>query len=161
METDLKTAFIHVMMRFRKAGMPLPPGINFRMGELFVLGRVSEQGATMTEIQNNLFMTKSAVSQTLSALESRGLIRREIDARDRRKITVTLTDAGRAFQHKSHEYANIVLDMTLARFGKENMEELVRLLTTLSDITEEVKQEAERQFAFDNLKGDKPVDETR
>lgn len=161
METDLKREFLLTMMRFRKAGMPVPPGNQFRMGELFVLGRISEQGVTMTEIQNHLFMTKPAVSQTLNAMESRGLIRREIDPRDRRKITVTLTEAGKEFQRKNHEYADRVMELTLARFGEENMRELIRLLTLMADITEGIKQEAEGQLACDNLKGDKPVDETR
>ncbi len=157
MRNELKTSFLKAMMRFRKMGMPVPPGENIRIGELFVLGRISEQGVNMTEIQNNLFMTKSAVSQILSDLEGRRLIRREIDPSDRRKIKVTLTDDGKKFLQRQRQYADDVLELTITRFGEENMNELLRLLNKLTDVAEEIKQEGEKPVS-DYLKGDKPLD---
>ncbi len=157
MRNELKTSFLKAMMRFRKMGMQVPPGENIRIGELFVLGRISEQGVNMTEIQNNLFMTKSAVSQILSDLEGRRLIRREIDPSDRRKIKVTLTDDGKKFLQRQRQYADDVLELTITRFGEENMNELLRLLNKLTDVAEEIKQEGEKPVN-DYLKGDKPLD---
>ncbi|HPK15104.1 MAG TPA: MarR family transcriptional regulator [Clostridia bacterium] len=159
MNTDLKREFLHAMMRFRRAGMPMPPGGNIRMGEFFVLSRIPDEGASLTEIQNDMFMTKSAVSQLLSDLEKRRLVRREIDPDDRRRIAVTLTGEGDCFLHRQRRYADRVLDRTIERFGEANMAELVRLLKRLADVSEEIRQEVENQsFLDDDMEGEKPLD---
>lgn len=149
---------MHTVMRFRRAGMPTPPGGHIHMGEYAVLCRIPEGGASLTEIQNNLFMTKSAVSQMLSSLERRKLIHRETDSADRRRITVTLTDEGRRFRHRQHRYAEQVLNITIERFGEDNMKELIRLLTMLADVSEDIRKEMKEQNLSDDLEGDKPLD---
>lgn len=158
MDSNLAREFMHTVMRFRRAGMPTPPGGHIHMGEYAVLCRIPENGASLTEIQNNLFMTKSAVSQMLSSLERRKLIHRETDSADRRRITVTLTDEGRHFRHRQHRYAEQVLNITIERFGEDNMKELIRLLTMLADVSEDIRKEMKEQNLSDDLEGDKPLD---
>lgn len=158
MNTDLKREFIGTMMRFRKAGMPMPQGGDIRMGEMFVLGRIPEEGASLTEIQNHLFMTKSAVSQMLSSLERRNLVRREVDPDDRRRIAVTLTEEGKRFQLTQRRYADRVMDMTIARFGEDNMRELIRLLKILAEVSEKIRREVESQKFTENPEGEEPLD---
>ena len=158
MDSDLKREFMHVMMQFRKAGMPTPPGEDIRMGGLFVLGKIPHEGASLTEIQNNLFMTKSAVSQMLASLEKRKLVHREVDHADRRRITVTLTEEGCRFQRRQRRYADRVMDMTIERFGADNMKELIRLLKVLAEVSATIRQEVEGQHFLNDPEGDKPVD---
>jgi len=162
MEPKMKSAFVHTMMRVRKATVFLPPGCDIRTGELFVLNKVAGKSASMSEIQDKLFMTKPAVSQILNGLENKGLVHREIDPRDRRRIMVTLTPRGDAVLRNMKGHTDHVMDTTLSRFGEENTQELIRLLNLLADITEELKEdmkrEAEKPPALDNLKGETPID---
>jgi len=158
LENDLKREFMRVMMQFRKAGMPTPPGEDIRMGELFVLSKIPEEGASLTEIQDNLFMTKSAVSQMLASLEKRRLVRRDVDRTDRRRIAVTLTEEGRRFRHRQRRYADQIMDMTIAQFGADNMKELIRLLKVLAEVSATIRQEVEGQNFLNDSEGDKPVD---
>lgn len=158
MNSELKREFLHAMMRFRRAGMPIPPGGNIRMGELIVLSKIPRGGASLTEIQNDMFMTKSAVSQLLSDLERRGLVRREVDPLDRRRIAVTLTGEGSGFLSRQRRYADRVMDSTIERLGEANMAELVRLLKLLADVSEQIRRETETQSFVDETEGEKPLD---
>ncbi len=47
-----------------------------------------------------LGLTKGTVSQTLKALEARGLVNKQIDAKDRRRIRLALTAKGRKYLGK-------------------------------------------------------------
>lgn len=158
MDAQLRAEFMNAAIRFKKAGMPAPKGNPIRTGEVFVLERISENSVSMTEIQSSLFMTKPAVSQILNSLERRGLIRREIDPSDRRRIMVTLTGSGKRFIAAKRNEMDCMLDRILDRLGEENTREFIRLLNILADISEEIKREAERPAALDDLKGDKPID---
>lgn len=159
MNSDLKREFMHAMMRFRRASVPMPPGGSIRMGEFFVLSKIPREGASLTEIQNDMFMTKSAVSQLLSDLERRGLVCREIDPDDRRRIAVTLTREGSSFLGRQRRYADRVMDRIIARFGEANMLELVRLLKLLADVSEDIRREAENTISIDDdMEGEKPLD---
>lgn len=158
MNRELKHEFFSAMMGFRRLGMPTPPGEDIRMGELIVLGKIPEKGASLTEIQNNLFMTKSGVSQMLGDLQRRGLVRRETDPLDRRKITVTLTGEGKRFQERQRRYADRVMDLTISRFGEEEMTELIALLKRLSEVSAKIRQEIENQIDPFDPEGEIPLD---
>jgi DNA-binding MarR family transcriptional regulator len=47
-------------------------------------------------MQSTLSVSKAAASQALGGIEKKGYVKREIDRSNRRKITITLTDAGRS-----------------------------------------------------------------
>ncbi len=60
------------------------------------LGQANRFSRTPIALTRYLGMTRGTVSQTLIALERKGLISREPSARDKRSLDVTLTDAGKA-----------------------------------------------------------------
>jgi DNA-binding MarR family transcriptional regulator len=60
------------------------------------LARANRYSLTPGALAEFLGTTKGTASQTLIALESKGLIRRLRTARDRRSVTIELTDEGRA-----------------------------------------------------------------
>ncbi|KUF10368.1 MarR family transcriptional regulator [Pseudoponticoccus marisrubri] len=57
-------------------------------------------GASVRDIENAVVMEKSKVSRTASRLESRGLIAKRPQARDRRLVHLTLTEEGRALMRE-------------------------------------------------------------
>ena len=64
-----------------------------------------EEGITQRELSLRLSTTEPAVLGTLRRLEEQGLVRRERDAHDRRKINVRLAPRGRALRRPLHAHA--------------------------------------------------------
>ena len=61
------------------------------------LARANRFSRTAAAITSYLGSTKGTVSQTLKALETKGLIRKQVDAKDRRSNLLALTAKGRRY----------------------------------------------------------------
>lgn len=144
---SLPEELIRAAMRFKKHEIPFPPGLNIRRGEFFVLSRIGsgpfggEDRVWVSEIQSKLDFSKPAVSQILSGLENKGLIVRETDKRDRRKVMVVLTPQGRAILQAAKEHVHRMMEEAVARFGEEDSRKLIELINKLSDVTDEIMRE--------------------
>ena len=146
-DSDLKNRFLRAIFRFKRHEMTLPPDSGIHMSEFILMMRLSgncpgsAKNINVSELKDNLFISKSAVSQILNSLESKGFLQRTIDKDDRRKISVVLTPAGQSVLIRMKEYFDQMLEETILRFGEEDAATLVLLFNRLIDITEEIKQE--------------------
>ncbi len=61
----------------------------------FVLGGMANLGGSAADMMLGLGVTKQAASQLIDTLVLRGYLTREVDAEDRRRLTITLTERGR------------------------------------------------------------------
>ncbi len=89
------------------------------------LGRANRYSRTPTALTHYLGATKGTVSQTVIALERKGLLRRATDPRDRRGVRLGLTARGRA---------NLENDPMVDLLDAVGSELLERLETDLSDL---------------------------
>jgi DNA-binding MarR family transcriptional regulator len=89
------------------------------------LGRANRYSRTPTALTHYLGATKGTVSQTVIALERKGLLRRATDPRDRRGIRLGLTARGRA---------NLEHDPMVDLLDAVNPALLERLESDLSDL---------------------------
>ncbi|HBL83971.1 MAG: hypothetical protein A2Y17_00100 [Clostridiales bacterium GWF2_38_85] len=148
MEQDIKKQFIYALLRFKKVGMTYSNGNDIRMSEVFVMKNIeknsncSNANINVSDIQNDLHITKPAVSQMLSNLEKKGYISREIDTKDRRKISVIITPEGQKILKQSCDNTDRMLGKLVERFGVDNTKQLTELFTKLVDIFEDLKLEA-------------------
>lgn len=104
-------------------------------GEQFVLTFLSRHGGSVipSEISNEMGISTARVAAALGSLESKGLVTRRIDERDRRRILVELTEDGRA-QEASHAKAITgVLVRMLEDLGEADANELLRILKKISE----------------------------
>jgi DNA-binding MarR family transcriptional regulator len=62
----------------------------------FVLGGMGNHGGTAVDMIRGLGVTKQAASQLIDTLVLRGYLTRDVNPEDRRRMTITLTDRGRA-----------------------------------------------------------------
>jgi DNA-binding MarR family transcriptional regulator len=62
----------------------------------FVLGGMGNRGGTAVEMIRGLGVTKQAASQLIDTLVLRGYLTRDINPEDRRRMTIALTERGRA-----------------------------------------------------------------
>src|ERR1700744_5412821 len=62
----------------------------------FLLGGMTNRGGSVAELISGLDVTRQAASQLIDTLVLRGYLTRENNPDDRRRITISLTDRGRA-----------------------------------------------------------------
>ena len=100
---------------------------------LFFIGQAPDASLRVGDLARALRITVGATSKLVDRVEHAGLIRRELDADDRRASRVALTEAGRdvlARASKTYEAElGTVLDATLSVDEQEQMHHfVVRLL---------------------------------
>lgn len=110
----------------------------FSKGELFILKYLFTKNAPVlpSELGEALNSTISRISAALGVLEKKGQIHREIDVNNRRKILVTLTDAGRERILSTINQIRDRLTKVVTEMGVDEVREYVRLSTKFFEITE-------------------------
>lgn len=117
------------------------------VAELVALGRIADnregsaQNIYADDLRGSLYVSKPAISQMLKSLETRGLIRREINPENRRKLTVTLTDQGRELLGDALARTRHYLSRVIEAFGEEKTREMIALYSEFSQIMEQVARE--------------------
>jgi len=87
-----------------------------------VLSRLlARDGIPQSELAASLFRDAPNVSRILSGLEAQGLVRREPDPDDRRKVRVKITADGRAFVERTAPRAAGVRDRLYAGIEKKRL----------------------------------------
>jgi len=99
--------------------------------EVHMVTRIEDNpGITAVKIAEDTARTKSAVSQMLSKLETKGLIYREQDPDNRRQHLLFVTEKGRELSrcHKEYDEQSMPLDDVIAKFGIEAVENFADIL---------------------------------
>ncbi|MCL2032947.1 MAG: MarR family transcriptional regulator [Methanomassiliicoccaceae archaeon] len=104
--------------------------------EAFILHCINEnQGRTVpSQISDEMGISSARVATALNSLEDKGLITREIDVGDRRKIIVKLTPKGRDHVEEWHKKLLEKLTNVLMQIGEEDAKELVRITGKLTEV---------------------------
>lgn len=144
MDSGFREVFMTAVVRFKRVDLQKASDTCLQPNELMIISRAAHgctctsRGFHVSEIGQELHISKAAVSQTLNALERKGWITRSIDPDDRRKITVMVTAAGLAQLETARSFYDRILYEILDRFGEKNTETLLTLLNQLMDILEEL-----------------------
>jgi DNA-binding MarR family transcriptional regulator len=108
----------------------------------YVLGGMANHGGTAGQLIRELGVTKQAASQLIDALVLRGYLERETDPDDRRRMTIELTDRGRAAAAAVHEGVVEVDGELEAMLSPEEFLGLRAGLVALCDIRERFEDAA-------------------
>jgi DNA-binding MarR family transcriptional regulator len=106
---------------------------------LYVIGGLAlgAGDAPLGALIRELRISKQAAGQLVDIMVSRGYLQRTIDERDRRKLTVTLTDRGRDAA-RTQAVARKTIDTELiARVGDSDLNTARRVLAKLIEIGRE------------------------
>ncbi len=97
---------------------------------LMVIDAFAAQGETVRpgQVAERMRATPSSVSQTLKALEEKGLVERHRASGDSRAITLELTEQGRVATVAAQAMRDRYMDEALSYLGQEDGEHLVRIL---------------------------------
>lgn len=101
--------------------------------QLFALRQLAGQpGISLGELARLTATHASSISVVVTRLIEKGLVRRERDAADRRRLVLLPTDAGMARLSRAPESADVRLLDALAEFEEEDRHRLAQQLETLA-----------------------------
>ncbi|NLY72748.1 MAG: MarR family transcriptional regulator [Tissierellia bacterium] len=109
-------------------------------GEIFTLLYVrNRKGSVLpSEISEEMSVSTARVASILNNLENKGLINRQIDKEDRRRILVTLTDEGRGQADYHYEKVISLTARVLELIGEEDAKDFVRITSKIVGLTYQV-----------------------
>jgi len=103
---------------------------------LYVIGALAygKPDAQLAEIIADLRMSKQAAGQLIDTLVTRGYLTRAVDAADRRKLTITLTERGHAAALAQSEGRAKIDAALTARIGDKGVLHLRKALAALASL---------------------------
>ena len=113
------------------------------MGIGNVLGYLCESGREVSagEISDYMEVSTARVAVLLKKMSDKGLITKQSDPHDKRKVMVSITPLGRtAFEEKKKEiilYAGAIVD----HFGTEKLEDFIQSCREIKEIVDRVERE--------------------
>jgi DNA-binding MarR family transcriptional regulator len=108
----------------------------------YVLGGIVNHGGRAGDLVRQLGVTKQAASQLLDTLVLRGYLEREVDPADRRRITISATERGRAAAAAIGQAVASVDDELAGLITPEELAGLRAGLVALCDIRDRLEDEA-------------------
>ncbi len=105
-------------------------------GESSVLLHLSRhtRDNTPARIAEKVGLTRARLTQIVAQLEAEGLITKESDGTDKRKVRVALTEKGRAAVREHEEVQRGLIENYLMLLGPEDAAEVARILSRTYDI---------------------------
>lgn len=129
--------FIHSVGEFGRFQDRVP--LRLSQGEPFVLNYLyNQRSAQPSQISVAMQVSTARITTILNGLERRGLVARQADEADHRRVNVCLTEQGRAYVVQSREEMMEVLSEVLTRLGPEDTAELLRILDRLTGICDQL-----------------------
>ncbi len=105
----------------------------------YVLGGMTNRGGTAGGLVRQLGVTKQAASQLIDTLVIRGYLERRVNPDDRRRLTVELTDRGRAAGSAVREAVEAVDDELAELISARELAGLHAGLVALTEIRERME----------------------
>ena len=105
-------------------------------GEAFVLHYIAnhDDDVLPSEISSEMGVSSARIAAALNRLEGKGLITRQIDLSDRRKILVGITPEGKALAEKQQQAVLGGAAKMLTLLGEHDAKEYVRLTSRVAEI---------------------------
>jgi DNA-binding MarR family transcriptional regulator len=106
----------------------------------YVIGAISRAGAPLAGIIRGLGVSKQAAGQLIDTLVLRGYLERTVDEDDRRRLTMTLTERGRAAAAVTRKATESIDAKLKKRVGDKTVAEARKVLFALIAIGNEGEQ---------------------
>lgn len=100
---------------------------------LFVRCLGKYPGLTASQLASVLHLDRGTVSTALNRLEKKGLITRRRDPRDQRRVSLGLTDKGRALDRPAAGTVEHAVEHVLARLGTRRVDAAQDVLVQLTE----------------------------
>jgi DNA-binding MarR family transcriptional regulator len=131
--SDLRMALGRISRRLRKLYTEAESGVSFL--SLAVMNRIDRDGPTSPgNLASDEGVTSAAVAACLTSLENAGLIKREPDASDGRRVVVSLTQAGKQTLRRRDEASVARLSTVLRTFSAHERQAMAAAVPLLEKL---------------------------
>jgi len=136
---ELAKQFLHNSFQFRKRGHQKKIDETMQ-GEAFAILYILRQGDIVlpSEISNEMNISSARVAAMLNSLENKGLVTRQMDKSDRRKILVELTQEGKEMAEKHNQMVVNNTARMLELLGEHDAKELLRIIGKLAKLAPKI-----------------------
>lgn len=117
----------------------------FRLIREIVMEREAGNQIISSELARRLNITRSAVSQLVTKLEARGIVKRTASPTDRKIFYVVLSDSSLAVFKQQCDEANKFINRVVEEFGKDKTDELIALAEEFAAVFEKLRKETEKE----------------
>ncbi len=115
-------------------------GISMSVG--FILLHIDKDGTPSTQLGPRMGMEPTSLSRTLKTMEEKGLIRREEDKKDKRKVRIFLTEEGLEARYMARDVVFEFNNKLIERIPKAHIEIFESVVQQIQDaLDEEVTNE--------------------
>jgi len=138
--TELAMELLEKMKSLRK----IKPHKNMNeamQGETFVLTYIAHHGGDVLpgEIGHEMDVSSARIASALNSLEKKGLITRQIDTNDRRKILVGITQEGKEIAENHYKKTLEIAAKMLELLGEHDAKEYIRVTKKLVEVLPDCK----------------------
>lgn len=131
-----------VFSKFSRDYMGLKMDLPIRPSEMGVLNIISRHDGDFTPLMlaEMIGVSKPMITAHIHALIKKGYIRKETSGADKRSFFVRPTEKGKALADKFEAKQTEYLKTIEAKLGKENFDDLIRLIGEVQAILEKIKE---------------------
>ena len=104
---------------------------------LYVIGALANNQMALADVIRDLGVSKQTAGQLVDTLVLRGYLEREVDPEDRRRLTVALTERGKAAAAAQTKAREMIDAQLIERLGAEKIEHAREVLGTLIEMHHE------------------------
>ena len=127
----------------------LPASVNlsqteFRLIREIVMEREAGNQIISSELARRLNITRSAVSQLVTKLEKRGIVKRTPSPTDHKIFYIVLTDSSLNVFRSMCDEANKLVDRVVEEFGREKTDRLIALYEEFAAVFNSVREKNDK-----------------
>ena len=134
-KSQLRDALVHELWRMTKMDIiaHLREFVEGETAALYYLNNCGSETLTPTQISEYLQVSRARAANILRSLRGKGYVRMDIAEDDRRKMDVTITDAGRKAMEDKYNFLLRYFELYIDVLGEEDVADLTRLLKKTVD----------------------------
>lgn len=122
--------------------------VGLKSVDFVILKTLAGGGVTPNKLADRLGLTKPAITYTVDRLEHRGLVRRQRNTGDRRRLMITLTKKGRRVLHRAEQHHLLYLQKRLEALNEQDVVTLEQTLEKLINLFLEDKEHRKINHAY-------------
>jgi DNA-binding MarR family transcriptional regulator len=123
-----------ILKALRDSGRDTEQRLGITSAQLYVLQELREKPASINELAARTYTHQSSVSMVVARLVENRLVSRSAARNDARKVSISLTPAGRAILRKAPDAAQTRIMSALRSMSKSDLQSLSTGLESLTDV---------------------------
>lgn len=130
--------FFEIIAKKRKTLIEIP--LNYSQGETGALLYLTfvKDGISASELAENLDVSLPRITSVLNSLETKKMIEKRIDGKDKRKTIIYITNKGKKIVLSKKQEAIEKIMKVVEKLDEEDINEYIRLVKKIGEVSENI-----------------------